>query len=119
MEKTQHSLNDYREKHPDMAAVALLSRSVVVARETLVGTASKIQALETERETHRIRKKELEEILHTETRTLARLEQVVKLVKNWLDQYGKMDAWERDLSQKKIQRVEMNHVAAQIRDKEK
>ena len=119
MEKTQRRLNDYREKYPDMAAVALLSRSVVVEREMLVGIASKIQALETERETHGVRKKELEEILHTETRILARLEQVVKLVKNWLAQYGKRDAWEKDLSQKEIQRVEMNHVAAQIRDKEK
>ena len=119
MEATDARLREYRAQYPDLVAVEGLSRSLESARETLAAVASDILAMETEMDAHNAGKKELEEIVRTETRTHARLEQQVKQLKNWLSQYGEMEAWETELSRGEIKRLELNHVAGQIREKDK
>ncbi len=119
MEATEARLREYRAQYPDLVAVEGLSRSLESTRETLAGMTSDILAMEKKMDGHNTLKKELEEISRTETRTHARLENQVKQLKNWLSQYGEMAAWEIELSRGEIKRLELNHIASQIRKKEK
>ena len=119
MEATETRLREYRQQYPDLVAVEALSRNLEAAKKNLDAMPSEILALEKEMDAHNAAKKELEVIFHRETRHLARLEEVVKQVKNWLSQYGEMDAWEKDLSGGEIKRLEMKHVAMQILENEK
>ncbi len=119
LETAEGQLKAYREKYTDMAAVDRLSRNVEAAGEALVSIVSDIRAVETERETHGARKKELETRFQTETRTLARQEQLLKQVKAWLTQYGEMDDWGIALSQGEVRRMEMNHGMDLARQAEK
>ncbi len=119
LEASERRLHGYREKYPDLADVDALSRRVDAAGEALISMESDILVVEKERDKNRTGKKDLEGIFQEETRKLARLEQVVGQVKNWLEQYGQIKAWEEVLSRGEIQKVELDHAAAQLREGEK
>ena len=116
LEASERRLHGYREQYPDIVDVEALSRRVDAAGEALISMESEIQVVEKERERNRTGKRELEGVFQDETRKLARLEQVVAQVKNWLEQYGQIRIWEDDLSRGGIQKVELDHAAAQLRE---
>ncbi len=119
LEASARLLGDYRKRYPDATAVDRLAREVETAEENLARILSDIREVEGEREKQGVRKKELEHGFQTETGTMARLEQVVRQVENWLSQYGEIKAWETALEQGDLKRVEMTHTVTQTQAEEK
>ncbi|MBI9087893.1 MAG: hypothetical protein JEZ12_01595 [Desulfobacterium sp.] len=119
LEASARLLQDYRKKYPDATAVERLTRSVATAGENLSRIRSDIRDVEAEQAKQGARKAELEHGFKTETGTMARLEQVVRQVENWLSQYGEIKAWETALEQGDLQRVEMTHTVTQTQGEEK